>query len=124
MTRDVNNNATQEFFRINQFFGLDRKDVMFVVQDMLPCVTPDGKDDIAVNPNGHGGAIKALKDGAALDDMRKRGISYHQADNVLAKSIDPVFIGCHAAAQARKQCRLASVRGRCVSAATSPFPCS
>ena len=119
MTSGVNNAATQEFFLINGFFGLDRKDVMFVVQDMLPCVTPGGriilgkKDEIAASPNGHGGAIKALKDGSALDDMRKRGIryiSYHQVDNVLAKSVDPVFIGCHAAAKAEMSLKVVRKR--------------
>jgi len=119
MTSEVNNNATQEFFRVNQFFGLDSNDVMFVVQDMLPCVTPDGKiilakkDEIAVNPNGHGGAIKALKDGGALDNMRNRGIryiSYHQVDNVLAKSIDPVFIGYHVDAKAEMSLKVVRKR--------------
>ena len=109
MTSAINNNATQEFFRINKFFGLGRRNVFFVVQEMLPSVDFNGKvllknkDEIATNPNGHGGAIKALSDGGALDDMRQRGIkyiSYQQVDNVLVKSIDPVFIGYHAAAGA------------------------
>jgi len=107
MTSAINNNATQEFFRINRFFGLGKRNVMFVTQEMVPSVDFDGKiilrnkDEVAVNPNGHGGSIKALYDNHALDDMQNRGvkyISYHQVDNVLVRSIDPVFIGYHIAA--------------------------
>jgi len=109
MTSTINNNATQEFFRINHFFGLGKRNVMFVMQEMVPSVDFDGKiilknkDEIAVNPNGHGGSIKALYDNQALEDMQSRKIkyiSYHQVDNVLVRSIDPVFIGYHIAADA------------------------
>ena len=109
MTSAINNHATQEFFRINRYFGLGKRNVTFVVQDVIPSVDFDGriilknKDEVAVNPNGHGGSIKALKDNGALDDMRLRGvkyISYQQVDNVLVRSIDPVFLGYHIAADA------------------------
>jgi len=109
MTSAINSNATQEFFRMNHFFDMGKRNVMFVTQEMVPSVDFSGKiilknkDEVAVNPNGHGGSIKALYDNQALDDMQGRGIkyiSYHQVDNVLVKSIDPVFIGYHIAAEA------------------------
>jgi UDP-N-acetylglucosamine/UDP-N-acetylgalactosamine diphosphorylase len=59
------------------------------------------KDEIAVNPDGHGGSIKALADSGAIEDMVARGIehiSYFQVDNPLVKVVDPLFIGLHAAA--------------------------
>jgi UDP-N-acetylglucosamine/UDP-N-acetylgalactosamine diphosphorylase len=106
MTSPVNNGATAEFFELNDYFGLGRDNVMFAVQDTLPTLDFSGKfilkekDEIFMNPNGHGGSIKAMKDSGALDDMRRRGIKhicYHQVDNVLARSIDPVFLGYHIA---------------------------
>jgi len=109
MTSGINNAATNEFFRINHFFGIGRRNVIFAMQDMLPAVDFAGnillkaKDALSMSPTGHGASIKALKDSGALDDMRRRGIKhlcYHQVDNVLVKSIDPVFLGFHIAAGA------------------------
>jgi UDP-N-acetylglucosamine/UDP-N-acetylgalactosamine diphosphorylase len=54
-----------------------------------------------VNPDGHGGSIRALYQHGALEDMAGRGIehiSYFQVDNPLVNVIDPLFIGLHAAA--------------------------
>ena len=59
------------------------------------------KDRVAVNPDGHGGSIRALVASGAIDAMLARGvehISYFQVDNPLVKVIDPLFIGLHAAA--------------------------
>src|SRR5690606_24053897 len=59
------------------------------------------KHEIAVNPDGHGGALRALRASGAIEDMAGRGIahiSYFQIDNPLAKVIDPLFIGLHDAA--------------------------
>lgn len=119
MTSTVNDGATREFFEINDYFGLGKDNVMFAVQGMLPALDFSGKiilkrkDEIFLSPNGHGGSIKALKDTGALDDMRRRGIrhiSYHQVDNVLVKSIDPVFIGYHAAAGAEMSLKVLEKR--------------
>ena len=51
-----------------------------------------------MSPNGHGGALVALKEKNVLNDMKRRGIKnifYHQVDNILVKIADPVFIGHH-----------------------------
>jgi len=119
MTSTTNHDATIEFFRTNSFFGLDAANVMFFAQDMLPAVDFSGKlilkakDELFWSPNGHGGTIKALSDSGALDDMERRGvryISYHQVDNALVKSVDPVFIGYHAARGADMSLKVLSKR--------------
>jgi UDP-N-acetylglucosamine/UDP-N-acetylgalactosamine diphosphorylase len=54
---------------------------------------------IAVNPDGHGGAVRALRDSGALAQMRREGIdtlSMFQVDNPLVRVVDPLFIGLHA----------------------------
>lgn len=104
MTSETNNLATREFFQINRFFGLEPEQVFFFAQGMLPVVDfqgnllMDSKSNILTSPNGHGGAILALKERGILDDMKGRGIEqifYHQVDNVLIKIADPVFLGYH-----------------------------
>jgi len=119
MTSTINDGATRRFFEENDYFQLDRSRVSFFPQDMLPTLDTDGrfllkrKYEIAVNPNGHGGSIKALHDSGALDDMARRGIkyvSYHQVDNVLVHSIDPAFIGYHIAGGAEMSLKVLEKR--------------
>jgi UDP-N-acetylglucosamine/UDP-N-acetylgalactosamine diphosphorylase len=108
MTSPLNDAVTREFFRDNNFFGLNRRNVFMFPQGMLPSfdartgrVLLAGPAEVAMNPDGHGGAIKALAASGALDDMLARGIehiSYFQVDNPLVKVIDPIFIGLHATA--------------------------
>ena len=104
MTSETNDSATQEFFRLHGFFGLDSKQVRFFTQGMLPAIDLEGrllmnsKSSIAMSPNGHGGAIIALMENDILEDMEARGVKnifYHQVDNVLTRIADPVFIGYH-----------------------------
>jgi UDP-N-acetylglucosamine/UDP-N-acetylgalactosamine diphosphorylase len=75
----------------------------------MPAVDKHGKillasrHEIARSPDGHGGTLRALDRSLALDVLTSRGIeeiSYFQVDNVLAKVLDPVFIGHHALAGA------------------------
>jgi UDP-N-acetylglucosamine/UDP-N-acetylgalactosamine diphosphorylase len=104
MTSETNDDATQEFFRNNRFFGLDRGNVIFFKQRMIPALDQSGKlileqkDRIFMSPNGHGGSLLALVESGAIDDMKNRGIeivSYFQVDNLLIRIIDPVFVGHH-----------------------------
>lgn len=106
MTSPLNHQATITFFDKNGYFGLSRHDVMFFPQGVMPSLDMQtgrllmsSKGEIATNPDGHGGAIKALWVSGAAADMRKRGIehlSYFQVDNPHVKVIDPVFLGLHA----------------------------
>lgn len=108
MTSPLNHAATVEFFESHRFFGLSKDDVMFFPQGVMPSVEMktgrvllSGKGEIATNPDGHGGSIKALNVSGALADMKRRGvehISYFQVDNPCVRVLDPVFIGLHASA--------------------------
>ncbi|HYE63862.1 MAG TPA: UDPGP type 1 family protein [Phycisphaerales bacterium] len=108
MTSPLNHQSTVSFFEQNRFFGLDRRNVMFFPQGVLPSfdmssgkILLASKGEVATNPDGHGGSIRALHVSGALADMRKRGveqISYFQVDNPIVRAIDPVFLGLHAGA--------------------------
>lgn len=104
MTSDVNDAATKAFFAKHDYFGLNKKDVTFFVQGMMPAFALDGKlllaerHSLALSPDGHGGSLRALDKSGALADMKQRGIehlSYFQVDNPLVNVIDPLFIGLH-----------------------------
>ncbi len=104
MTSPANDVATRAFFRQNKFFGLNADDVFFLVQGTMPAFSTDGrlllasKSSLALNPDGHGGSLTALRKSGALDDMAARGveiISYFQVDNPLVRCVDPLFIGLH-----------------------------
>lgn len=108
MTSPLNHEPTVSFFGENGFFGLDERDVMFFSQGVLPSLDMEtgrlllaDRGEIATNPDGHGGSLKALHHSGALADMKKRGVrhlSYTQIDNPLCRAIDPVFLGLHASA--------------------------
>ncbi|MGP1347042.1 MAG: UTP--glucose-1-phosphate uridylyltransferase [Phycisphaerales bacterium] len=108
MTSPLNHADTVSFFERHGYFGLDRADVMFFNQGVLPSfdratgrMLLASRCSVATNPDGHGGSLRALWGSGAIGDMRRRGvehISYTQIDNPLAKVIDPVFIGLHAGA--------------------------
>jgi UDP-N-acetylglucosamine/UDP-N-acetylgalactosamine diphosphorylase len=104
MTSPDNDVATRAFFRRHRFFGLDADDVFFLAQGVMPVVDLDGKlllaepGRLAMNPDGHGGCLPALRHSGALDDMAGRGVelvSYFQVDNPLVRCLDPVFLGLH-----------------------------
>ncbi len=106
MTSPLNQEQTGAFFEEHDYFGLDREEVMFLVQGVMPSL--DAKTGeilmadpmhIANNPDGHGGAFRALRVSGALEDMKRRGVehvSYFQVDNPHAHVADPVFLGLHA----------------------------
>ncbi|MCC5787436.1 MAG: UDPGP type 1 family protein [Phycisphaerales bacterium] len=108
MTSPLNHQPTVEFFQQNDFFGLEPDNVSFFPQGVMPSfdlksgkILLAEKHEVATNPDGHGGSLKALFVSGALDDMRTRGvehISYFQVDNPLVKVVDPVFVGLHATA--------------------------
>ncbi|MEZ4470707.1 MAG: UTP--glucose-1-phosphate uridylyltransferase [bacterium] len=107
MTSPDNDARTRSFFLENKYFGLDPADVFLFPQGELPTLDPAGRllladeDRPATHPNGHGGALMALRDSGALDDLVRRGIehlSYFQVDNPATRVLDPLFIGLHAGA--------------------------
>jgi UDP-N-acetylglucosamine/UDP-N-acetylgalactosamine diphosphorylase len=108
MTSPLNHDATVAFFHDHAFFGLSAANVRFFQQGVMPSLDiHSGKmllaspAEIATNPDGHGGAIKALWVSGSIADMKSRGIehvSYFQVDNPHANILDPVFLGLHASA--------------------------
>lgn len=108
MTSPINDAETRSFFTDNNCFGLSRRNIFMFPQGVMPSfdaktgrILLASKDEIAFNPDGHGGSLKALRTSGAIEDMGGRGIeiiSYFQVDNPLVKIIDPLFIGLHAGA--------------------------
>lgn len=106
MTSPLNHKATVEFFQAHDYFGLSREDVRFFPQGVMPSlditsgkVLLASKGEVATNPDGHGGCIRALHQSGALADMKSRGItqlSYFQVDNPNVRILDPIFLGLHA----------------------------
>lgn len=106
MTSPINHEDTLAFFEAQDFFGLQRSDVFLFPQGVMPTLdltTGDvllaDPDTPAVNPDGHGGSLRALWTSGAIESLRRRGVehlSYVQVDNPLSRVIDPVFIGAHA----------------------------
>ncbi len=105
MTSPLNHRQTIEIFCKNDYYGLEPNNVFIFQQGTLPNFSFDGKilladkGQITASPDGHGGSLKALYAGGAVDDMKKRGIefiSYWQVDNPLINIFDPLFIGLHA----------------------------
>jgi len=104
MVSESNDEATQRFFRENDYFGLEPRDILFFRQGMMPCVDADGKlmleapGRLAMNPNGHGGCIPGMVDNGVVRDADERGVdtlSYFQVDNWAVKVADPFFLGYH-----------------------------
>lgn len=102
MTSEHTMDPTVEFFVKNNYFGLDKNNVVFYEQGLLPCFTFDGKiildkpHKISLAPDGNGGLYRALRDKKVIDMIEDRGIKYlhcHSVDNILIKVADPVFIG-------------------------------
>jgi len=105
MTSPANHDETVGTFEQNDYFGLDKGDVIHFPQGTMPCFDQAGKillagpGRLALSPDGHGGSLRALYGSGALEDMARRGveyISYFQVDNPLVYVIDPLFVGLHA----------------------------
>ena len=119
LTSRANDAATRAFFAEQRFFGLDRDDVFFFEQAMLPALDLEGrilmsaKDGLFLAPNGHGGVLSALASSGGLEHARGRGVrsfSYFQVDNPLARPADPLFLGLHALEQAEMSSKVVEKR--------------
>lgn len=123
MTSRENDEVTRSFLLDNNCFGLKRTDIFIFTQGEIPAVDANGKmllankNEVAMNPDGHGGVVAAMNKSGALAEMVSRGVkhlSYVQVDNPLAHVIDPNFIGLHVSKESS-----AEATSKCV-AKTSP----
>ncbi len=104
MTSVLNHSETVSFFEQNDYFGLPADQVHFFSQGFLPAIDSEGRilmsapGEIALSPDGHGGALRALVRSGSIARMESEGtdlISYFQVDNPLVRCLDPAFIGFH-----------------------------
>jgi UDP-N-acetylglucosamine/UDP-N-acetylgalactosamine diphosphorylase len=102
MTSDLNHEIIMNYFKSQNFFNYPEKDIIFFEQGLEPCFTFDGKmiienpNSLSLAPDGNGGVYPALLRSGSLQDMTNRGIShihFYGIDNILTKSLDPVYIG-------------------------------
>jgi UDP-N-acetylglucosamine/UDP-N-acetylgalactosamine diphosphorylase len=102
MTSQPTHKDTVDFFKRNNFFGLESNQVTFFNQGLLPAFDLHGnllltsKGRLSVAPDGNGGIYKALDREGLLKQMISSGIKYvhmYCVDNCLVKVGDPSFIG-------------------------------
>ncbi len=96
---------TRKFFAENENFGLPETDFRIFCQGTMPAIDDQtgkillaDRGQIALSPDGHGGALAALQAGGALAEMAERGIEqvfYFQVDNPLVDVCSPEFLGYH-----------------------------
>lgn len=108
MTSPQNHGQTLAFFEDRGWLGLDREQIRFFQQGVMPSFCPDtgrlllaGKGHLATNPDGHGGVVRAMSKSGELGRLEREGVehlSYFQVDNPLVPPLDPVFLGAHAGA--------------------------
>ena len=102
MTSDENDKQTQDFFKINDFFGYPKEKIKFFKQSKLPLIDINGKL-ILQEPylikeasNGNGNVFKSMERANIIEDMHNLGIKwicFGGIDNVLLKNVDPLFLG-------------------------------
>ena len=97
-----NKDITVDFFESNNYFGLNKNNIMFFVQNEIPVIDENGKVLIDENgliktaSNGNGGIYEVLETQGVLSDMRSKfieWISVSTVDNILTNPIDPILLG-------------------------------
>ncbi len=98
---------TRLYLRVRGLPGVEPASVRIACQGTMPVLDDDGKlvledlDSIAQAPDGHGGALRALRVTGTLAWLVTLGmteLSWFQVDNPLVPPVDPLFLGLHALA--------------------------
>jgi UDP-N-acetylglucosamine/UDP-N-acetylgalactosamine diphosphorylase len=111
MTSPVTHAEIADVLEKNNYFGLDKKDVIIFCQGTMPTLNEsDGKillaaqHSISLNPDGHGGMLAAMtckvtdKNLSVIEFFKNHGVEYlyyNQIDNPLAQTCSPEFLGYH-----------------------------
>ena len=102
MTSEHTKQPTEEFFKSHNYFGLQKSNLVFFEQRMIPCFDFEGRiiletsTSVARAPDGNGGLYWALKHENILQHMEANNVQYlhvYCVDNVLVKVADPIFMG-------------------------------
>jgi len=101
-TSEGSDAAIRDFFGSRERFGFPEEALSFARQASLPALDDAGRfllaapDRVASSPDGHGGAIAALRGTGVLAGWRARGVRFVatvQVDNPLLRVVDEQMIG-------------------------------
>jgi len=105
MTSPATDAETRAYFESNQRCGLAEDQLVIFCQGTMPAVEAgtgklllEGRSQLAVSPDGHGGLVSALEKSGCLAAAASRGIEhffYAQVDNPLVQLCDPGLVGYH-----------------------------
>lgn len=105
MTSPATDAETREYFVKNDRCGLAGDQLVIFCQGTMPAVDSttgklllEGRAQLALSPDGHGGLVSALDKNGCLVEAERRGIEhffYAQIDNPMVQLCDPELIGYH-----------------------------
>lgn len=104
MTSPLNHDITVKYFRENNLFGLNKDQLSFFSQGVLPFLDKDGNlflercDHIAEGPNGNGTSLYHFVEQGIWKKWHESGVRYVNfilIDNPLADPFDAELIGFH-----------------------------
>ncbi len=102
MTSEENNDETINFFINKNYFGLDKQNISFFIQNKLPLVSFNGEillsEPYKVHEvsNGNGDIFDSLQYNGLIENMKQKNIKWifiSGIDNILADISDPIFLG-------------------------------
>ncbi len=102
MTSIYNDAEIREFLALHDYFGYDKNAVYFYTQNMAHATDFDGNlllespKTLVKAPDGNGGWFSALSDAGLLPKIHEMGVEWLNVvslDNVLQRTVDPVFVG-------------------------------
>lgn len=99
MTSDATHDATIEHFEKANYFGLNKEQVAFFMQENLPLQDGDGNNVSLTAPDGNGALFWHFKKSGHLALWKSLGIQHiitFSVDNALANPFEPYLVGINA----------------------------